>query len=110
MASSILIPVSEYLTTAYSPDCDFVDGEVQERNVGEYDHGNLQGAIYAALRDMRREWHIRVILELRVQINSSRYRVPDVCVMSADAPREQIIRFRRCSALECSHPKTRSCA
>ncbi len=36
MATKALIPVSEYLRTSYSPDCDYVDGEVQERNLGEH--------------------------------------------------------------------------
>jgi hypothetical protein len=35
MATSAIVPVSEYLRTSYSPDCDYVDGEVQERNLGE---------------------------------------------------------------------------
>ena len=42
MATNTLIPVSEYLNTSYSPDCDYVDGEVQERNLGELDHSDLQ--------------------------------------------------------------------
>jgi hypothetical protein len=32
MASSTLIPVSEYLSNTYEPDCDYIDGELQERN------------------------------------------------------------------------------
>ncbi len=42
MATSSLIPVSEYLSTIYDPDCDYVDGEIQERNLGEQDHSDLQ--------------------------------------------------------------------
>ena len=42
MKSAALISVAEYLRTAYSPDCDYVDGEVQERNVGEKDHRRTQ--------------------------------------------------------------------
>ena len=42
MATSTLISVAEYLSTSYRPDCDYVDGEVQERNLGEYDHANIQ--------------------------------------------------------------------
>ena len=30
--------VAEYLRTSYRPDCDFVDGSVEERNVGEFEH------------------------------------------------------------------------
>jgi hypothetical protein len=33
MATNTVIPVSEYLSTTYRPDCDYVDGEVQERNL-----------------------------------------------------------------------------
>lgn len=32
--------MEEYLATAYCPDCDFVDGEVQDRNVGLWDHSS----------------------------------------------------------------------
>lgn len=46
MATNTVIPVSEYLRTSYSPDCDYVDGEVQERNTGETDHGELQGELF----------------------------------------------------------------
>ncbi len=31
MASTTLIPVSEYLATTYRHDCDYIDGEVVER-------------------------------------------------------------------------------
>ena len=37
-----LIPIEEYLSTAYRPDCDFVDGELEERYFGEFDHSALQ--------------------------------------------------------------------
>ena len=31
----------------YRPDCDYVDGRVVERNLGERDHSKLQAAIAA---------------------------------------------------------------
>ncbi len=34
MASATLVPVLEYLSTTYRPDCDFVDGELKKRNGG----------------------------------------------------------------------------
>ncbi len=34
--------VEKYLRTIYRPDCDYIDGEVLERNVGEIDHSRLQ--------------------------------------------------------------------
>jgi hypothetical protein len=45
MASTTLISVSEYLKSSYRPDCDYVDGRVEQRNVGEHDHAALQAAL-----------------------------------------------------------------
>jgi hypothetical protein len=42
MATAALIPVSEYLATTYRPACDYIDGEVKERNVGRQFHAALQ--------------------------------------------------------------------
>jgi hypothetical protein len=35
MATSVHIPLGEYLKTTYRPDRDYVDGELQERNLGQ---------------------------------------------------------------------------
>jgi Uma2 family endonuclease len=80
MATSALIPVSECLSTSYEPDCDYVDGEIQERNLGEQDHSDLQTRIAVLLSASPNLASIRVNTELRVQVKSTRFRVPDVCV------------------------------
>jgi hypothetical protein len=91
MASATLISVSQYLSTTYRPDCDLIDGQLMERNLGEYDHSSLQGALVAWFGNRRREWNIRVLPEQRVQVSPSRFRIPDVCVISRDQPIEQVI-------------------
>ncbi len=92
MAATQLIPVSEYLNTSYRPDVDYLEGELEERNLGERDHGKLQ-LFFAVLFDKhRREWHLEVIPELRVQVREDRFRVPDLCILAANAPREQFVR------------------
>jgi Uma2 family endonuclease len=90
MGSATLISVAEYLTTAYSPDRDYVDGEVVERNLGERDHSSIQGAIFGSLFIRRREWGIHVYPEQRVQVKASRFRIPDVCAVKGAKPDEQI--------------------
>jgi Uma2 family endonuclease len=92
MAASTQISVDEYLRTSYRPDCDYVDGEVLERNLGEYDHSRPQGLIYAFLFNREKEWRIRVVPEQRVQVKPSRFRIPDICVVLADSPVEAIFR------------------
>jgi hypothetical protein len=46
MSSATLVSVQEYMATSYRPDRDFVDGELQKRNLGELEHSLLQGAIF----------------------------------------------------------------
>jgi len=91
MAASTQISVDEYLRTSYRPDCDYVDGEVRERNLGEQDHSRPQGLIYVFLFLREKEWRLRVLPEQRVQVNPHRFRIPDVCVLRGDAPYEPII-------------------
>ena len=90
MPTGTLISVEEYLATSYRPDCDYVDGRIEERNVGDWDHGSLQAAIAAYFVVRRKQWGISVATELRVQVKASRFRIPDVCVVVGE-PKEQVL-------------------
>ena len=65
MATSTLIPVSEYRAATHRPDCDYIDGELQERNVGDRPHSFLQLAIAAIFHANRRKWNVVVGTEMR---------------------------------------------
>lgn len=88
---SLRIPVGEYLGSGYGPDVDYVDGELEERNVGEIDHALLQKMILLALTALEEQGHILALQETRVQAGATRLRVPDVCVIPADRIPERII-------------------
>jgi Uma2 family endonuclease len=90
MSTASLIPVEEYLATSYRPDCDYVDGEVQVRNLGEYEHATLQGEVLYWFRQHADTWNIRVLPEQRLQVSARRFRVPDVMVLRRDQPIEQV--------------------
>ena len=47
MRTAALVSLEEYLATSYHPDCDYVDGMLTERNVGQKDHSKLQGEVFA---------------------------------------------------------------
>jgi Uma2 family endonuclease len=85
-----LVSVEEYLRTVYDPDCDYVDGVVVERNVGEKSHGKLQLELAVFLRERRHLWNIFVAVETRIQISRTRFRVPDICVIAGPEPDEEI--------------------
>jgi Uma2 family endonuclease len=92
MRAPVLVPLEEYLRTAYHPDCDYVDGEVLERNVGERDHSKLQREFILYLGTRAKKWGIHVFPEQRVQVSERRFRIPDVCVVAGAEPDEQIFR------------------
>lgn len=108
MKSVALISVAEYLRTAYSPDCDYVDGEVQERNLGELDHSALQGELLYYFRSRKKQWRVFVYPEQRLQISPTRFRIPDVCVYVGEAPKEQIFRTPPFICIEVLSPEDRT--
>jgi Uma2 family endonuclease len=90
MQGTALIPIAEYLEASYRPDCDYVDGRLVERNVGERDHSILQGEIIIYLSARRRELRLHIFPEQRVQVSATRFRVPDVCVVVGEKPADPI--------------------
>jgi Uma2 family endonuclease len=105
MAIGALVSVEEYLNTSYRPDCDYVDGEVRERNLGELEHCSAQREIMFYLGDHYPQLRKRLLPEQRVQVNPSRFRVADVCVLAEDAPREKIVRTPPMLCIEILSPE-----
>ena len=81
MSVETLIPVEEYLNTAYDPDMEYVDGVLVERNVGDWLHSLIQRNLIVVLS--RKYPHVYAVPELRSQTRATRYRLPDVCVLLA---------------------------
>jgi Uma2 family endonuclease len=101
------VTVEEYLHTSYRPDCDYVDGRIEERNVGEYDHGYLQTLLVVLFTNNRDAWGVRAVTDVRAQVSSSHFRVPDLSVLRADVPREQILTHPPLIAIEILSPEDR---
>jgi Uma2 family endonuclease len=91
MATGTVIPVEQYLETAYEPDCDYSDGELIERHVGEYPHSRMQGLLYAYFLRRRKKWGVTPIIEQRVQIRQNQFLIPDICVLLGPEPRTKIL-------------------
>lgn len=91
MSVAHAISLEEYLHTAYRPDCDWIDGEVRERNLGQFDHANLQGILAGMLFANRQRWRIISLPEQRLRITATRYRIPDLMVVSDDYDRSPVV-------------------
>lgn len=85
------ISVDDYLGTVYEHDCEYVDGVIEERGMGEFEHAYLQGMLVTIVNSQRAAWGVYALPELRVQVESHRFRVPDVVVLRAGSPRERIL-------------------
>ena len=81
--SEELWTVREYLRTSWSPDREFVDGRIEERNLGEKEHSIIQRYLTVLFAIKRAEWAVEVFPELRTQTEARRFRVPDVLVVRA---------------------------
>jgi len=103
----LAVPVSEYLHGSYSPDCDYIDGELQERNVGELDHAEVQTALAHWFRSHDKEWNIRAFTELRMRISPTRFRIADVCLISRGEPTDQVLQRPPIAVIEVLSPEDR---
>ena len=90
MATETAIPLAQYLSTAYEPDCDYVDGEIEARNVGERTHARLQLKVSSYLLTHYESAGFSVFTEIRVRVTPSRFRIPDVCATIGD-PGEEVL-------------------
>ena len=88
--STTLISLEEYLQTSYKPDCDFVDDHIEERKVGKFDHTRMQILIATWFVSQEKDWGVTALTEQRTQVSSRRVRIPDVCLIRAEVPREQV--------------------
>jgi Uma2 family endonuclease len=91
MPPKVLMDVEEYLKTSFEDgDCEYLDGEVVERNVGELPHARVQGTLLFRLTEMARRLGIQAVPEIRIQIHARRYRVADIAVWRAGHIGERI--------------------
>ncbi|MGA2570663.1 MAG: Uma2 family endonuclease [Terracidiphilus sp.] len=97
--------VREYLRTSWSPDREFVDGRIEERNLGEKEHSILQRYLTVLFAIKRAEWRVEVFPELRTQTQARRFRVPDVLIVRAGDKFERYVTRPPLIAIEILSPE-----
>lgn len=81
----------EYLHTSYEPDCEYLDGELVERNVGNVGHSGLAALLVMYFGKRRKLWNIRVYTDVRACVRAGRYRLPDVAIFSGPKPGGKVL-------------------
>jgi Uma2 family endonuclease len=107
MATSAQMSMTEYLHSTFEPDAEYVNGEIEERNVGEYDHNAVQKAILLWFDQHDNEWRTRSMQEQRTRLRSGNVRLPDVSVFPRDLPIEQVYTRPQPIAIEVLSPEDR---
>ena len=107
MATTTKVPVEEYLGTSYRPDVDYVDGEIQERNVGEIEHSEMIAAVLKWFFQHEIDWQLLVLPDVRMQVSATRFRVPDICVCSASSTDRRIVTTPPLLVVEVLSPEDR---
>jgi Uma2 family endonuclease len=87
----LYMTIDEYMHSSFSPDIDFVDGKVENRNVGEWLHSRALTQAMCLLGNHEKAWGVEVLPICRLRVSESRIRVPDVMVISPNHSREQIV-------------------
>jgi Uma2 family endonuclease len=99
------VPVEVYLNGSFEPDAEYVNGRIEERPMGEFDHSSWQQAIALWFAQHAGEWKIRVRPELRVQVSAGNFRVPDVTILDRNRPIEQVITHPPIAVIEIISPE-----
>jgi Uma2 family endonuclease len=99
------VPIEVYLSSSYEPDAEYVDGVIEERPMGEFDHSSWQHAIELWFAQHAKKWGIRVRPELRIQVSAGNFRVPDVTVLDRNLPIEQVITHPPIAVFEILSPE-----
>lgn len=102
-----LVSITDYLHGEYEPDAEYVDGVIEERPMGEFDHAAWQQAILLWFNRHAQDWGVLAMQELSVQVAPTRFRVPDVTILRRDQPPEQIITHAPLAVFEVLSPEDR---
>ncbi len=81
MATAVKVSLEEYLNTSYHPDVEYLDGELKEKSVVDFPHGEAQGFIFRWFSEHYEEWNIRCAVETRTQVSAKHVRLPDIVVI-----------------------------
>jgi Uma2 family endonuclease len=82
--TAVHVSLEEYLNTEYEPDCDYVGGVLEDRNVGKQKHGETQLLLGAWLLAQAERHGKKPITEQRVRLSPFKIRIPDVCLIDRD--------------------------
>lgn len=105
-AAPVFVPIEEYLRSSYSPDAEYIDGQIVEREstMGENEHSAWQKALVVWFEMQAARAGVRVRPELRVQVDAHSFLIPDVTLLDRNLPVESIATHPPVAVIEVLSP------
>ncbi len=92
MPTQLLVRLEDYLETSFEDgDREYVDGVLEEKNMGEVDHSDVEGRIHYWFFSRQKQLNLYPLVEVRMRVSPTRYRVPDVIVVRGAKPAGRVI-------------------
>jgi Uma2 family endonuclease len=107
MATAHQISIEDYLDTVYRPDRDYVNGEIEERNVGEKEHSAVQAFFIKWFAAFEALWRLEAYPEIHMLTAPTRVRIADIAVDRIGIPYEPVLRKPPVAVIEILSPKDR---
>ena len=101
------VSLEEYLRTDYEPDCDYVDGELEERNVGEQEHSIVQAFFIKWLAKFEEQWRLEACPEIRLRVSPTRVRIAEVAILPLQRAFEAVLTRPPVAIIEVLSPEDR---
>lgn len=99
------VSVEEYLSTVYEPDCEYDDGVVVDRILGEFEHAFLQTILATVFTNNMDSWGAFALTEQRLQIAARTFRVPDLSVLPIGGQTDPILTLPPLIVIEILSPE-----
>ena len=98
------VSIEEYLSMEFEHDCEYVDGRIEERDLGEFEHAFVQGILTTLFNNHRTDWGVYALPEQRVQTQKTHFRIPDIAVLRVGSIRESILTHPPLLVIEVQSP------
>lgn len=98
------VSVEEYLSMVFEHDCEYVDGAIEERDLGEFEHAYVQGILTTLFNNHRADWGVYALPEQRVQTQKTHFRVPDIAILREGSKREGVLTHPPLLVIEVQSP------
>lgn len=103
-ASTAKVPLETYLRTSYRPDKEYIDGELQEKSMGQWDHEQVIIALVAYFKNVLGDKGYLVTQNTRMFASKTRVRLPDVAVLAPGSRRTSVLAQTPLLIIEVSSP------